>query len=186
MKLDPVHTAIACLVLALAAAVLAARLGADTGPTPPLATEDWDLCAGFAARDGPVLGIAHGRTEAHLLARAIALLDLPGECAGLELPGDATRGGLVRYRLVAGGCEIDTDERLPGPQRLICGVGLDVNRDPAKDLELLPGIGPKKAGAIVESRERDGPFGSVADLARVKGIGEKTVERIRPWVDSPR
>jgi competence ComEA-like helix-hairpin-helix protein len=181
-----VHTAIAILVLALAAAVLAARLGADTAPPPPLEAEGWELCAGFADGDGPILGVASGRTDAHLLARAIALLGLPGSCATLALPAEATRGGLIRYRVDDDGCALEEVDRLPGPQRLIYGVGLDVNRDPAADLELLPGIGPAKASAIVESRARDGPFGSVEELARVKGIGEKTVERIRPWVDPPR
>ncbi|MDD5305957.1 MAG: ComEA family DNA-binding protein [Deltaproteobacteria bacterium] len=72
--------------------------------------------------------------------------------------------------------------RLPGPRRLLCGVGLDVNRDPAVDLELLPGIGPVKARRIVESREREGPFRSVEDLDRVPGVGTSTVERLRPWL----
>ena len=97
MRPDPVHAAIACLVLALAGVVLAGRLGADGGPTPHQPTQGWDLCAGFATKDGPILGVASGRTDAHLLARAIALLGLPGSCATLELPAEATRGGLIRY-----------------------------------------------------------------------------------------
>lgn len=40
----------------------------------------------------------------------------------------------------------------------------------------LKGIGPNKAQAIVEYREKNGAFESVEALAKVKGIGEKTVE----------
>jgi competence protein ComEA len=43
----------------------------------------------------------------------------------------------------------------------------------------LHGIGPKKAAAIVDFREKNGPFQSIYDLARVKGIGKKTIERNR-------
>ena len=40
---------------------------------------------------------------------------------------------------------------------------------------------------IVEDREANGPFESIEALQRVKGIGPKTIERIRPWlqVDMP-
>jgi len=59
---------------------------------------------------------------------------------------------------------------------------IDLNRAPTSELELLPGVGPALAGRIVESREADGPFSSVEDLARVRGIGVKTIDRIRPFV----
>lgn len=41
----------------------------------------------------------------------------------------------------------------------------------------LTGIGIKKAEAIVEYRKANGPFKTVEDLAKVQGIGEKTVEK---------
>lgn len=43
----------------------------------------------------------------------------------------------------------------------------------------LNGVGQSKAAAIVTYREAHGPFHSVEDLALVKGIGAKTVEKNR-------
>ena len=40
----------------------------------------------------------------------------------------------------------------------------------------LKGVGLSKAQAIVEYREKHGPFKSAEDLSLVKGIGERTVE----------
>lgn len=57
---------------------------------------------------------------------------------------------------------------------------LDLNRASRDELERLPGIGPGLAGRIVEARERRGPFSSVDDLRRVRGIGRSTLERVRP------
>lgn len=43
----------------------------------------------------------------------------------------------------------------------------------------LKGVGPAKASAIVLYRKQHGPFHTVADLAKVRGIGKATVERNR-------
>ncbi|MEL6328544.1 MAG: helix-hairpin-helix domain-containing protein [Planctomycetota bacterium] len=53
-----------------------------------------------------------------------------------------------------------------------------VNRAEPAELELLPGIGPALAGRIIESRRLDGPFRSLADLQRVRGIGPRTAESL--------
>ena len=48
---------------------------------------------------------------------------------------------------------------------------IDLNTATADDLDTLPGVGPATAAAIVDDRERHGPFASVGDLERVPGIG---------------
>ncbi len=51
------------------------------------------------------------------------------------------------------------------------------------ELELLPGIGPALADRIIAERARGGAFLRVDDLTRVRGIGARTIERLRPLVD---
>ena len=55
-----------------------------------------------------------------------------------------------------------------------------------EQLQLLPGIGPSKAAAIVAHRESHA-FRRVEDLMRVRGIGRATFRRLRPMltVDGP-
>jgi competence protein ComEA len=60
------------------------------------------------------------------------------------------------------------------------GARIDVNRARAADLELLPGVGPMLARRIVEQRDARGPFVAAEDLLRVRGIGPRTLERLRP------
>lgn len=59
---------------------------------------------------------------------------------------------------------------------------VDVNRADWPELTQLPDIGETLARRIVESRETDGPFLAHEDLRRVKGIGPKTVDRLRPYL----
>jgi len=53
------------------------------------------------------------------------------------------------------------------------------------ELTLLPGIGETLARRIVADRTRNGRYESLDQLERVKGIGPKTVRRIRPFVEVP-
>ncbi|MCY3642848.1 MAG: ComEA family DNA-binding protein [Acidimicrobiaceae bacterium] len=57
---------------------------------------------------------------------------------------------------------------------------VDINTANAASLESLPGIGPSLAAAIVEHRQRHGPFAAVDDLIDVSGIGPAKLEQIRP------
>ena len=55
---------------------------------------------------------------------------------------------------------------------------VDVNRASAGELESLPGVGPATAAAIVDERDRNGPFSSFDDLERVPGIGPAKLARL--------
>jgi competence protein ComEA len=50
---------------------------------------------------------------------------------------------------------------------------INVNEATARELELLPGIGPKLALAIIQVRDKHGGFQTLEQLKEVKGIGEK-------------
>ncbi len=55
---------------------------------------------------------------------------------------------------------------------------VDVNTaDAAEIAQALSGVGARTAQAIVDYRAKNGPFGSVQDLLKVKGIGPKTLEK---------
>lgn len=59
---------------------------------------------------------------------------------------------------------------------------LDMNAADSSEWRLLPGIGPSLAQRIIDSRRREGPFRGPEDLRRVRGIGPKTLDRIRPYL----
>lgn len=83
-----------------------------------------------------------------------------------------------RPRVVRGAAPRDEDEppatRKPTPAELI-----DLNAASEAELRQLPGVGPTLAARIVAAR-REKRFASLDDLRRVKGIGAKTLEKIRP------
>ena len=64
----------------------------------------------------------------------------------------------------------------------IAEEAIDLNRATAKELTRLPGVGETIAKRIVAFRDEHGPFKRVEDLLKVKGIGEKSFEKIRPHV----
>jgi competence protein ComEA len=64
----------------------------------------------------------------------------------------------------------------------ILGRPIPLNRARAEDLDRLPGIGPGLAQRIVEYRQALGKFSSLGQLKEVKGIKEKTFEKIKGYL----
>jgi len=59
---------------------------------------------------------------------------------------------------------------------------ININQASAEQLVSLPGIGPSRAAAIVEMRDQQGPFESLEDLQKIRGIGPATAKDIQPLV----
>jgi len=62
------------------------------------------------------------------------------------------------------------------------GPKVNINAASAAELQLLPRIGPAVAGRIVEFRDSHGAFKTVEELMRVRGVGEKTFELLKPYL----
>lgn len=59
---------------------------------------------------------------------------------------------------------------------------INVNTASSEELQLLPGIGESTAQNIIEFRDANGPFSSLDDLVKVKGIGETKLNKIRDFI----
>jgi competence ComEA-like helix-hairpin-helix protein len=155
--------ALVCL-LALAASVCLARLGethfraARAAPGHEAADQ---TDAGRPLREGAAKGLRP--REAGVASRsagAIALSRSPVTHAGkVAVTGPRTEGDALRD-----------------------GHTIDLNRASSLELELLPGVGPRLALEIVRERERIGSFADLRDLRGVRGIGEKTLAKMAPWL----
>jgi competence protein ComEA len=87
-----------------------------------------------------------------------------------------------------GGVTADGKGTAPAPGGGVTADGKVVlNRATAEELRKLPRVGPKRAEAIVELRQRLGRFRQPTDLLRVRGIGRKTLRLMLPLlvVDDP-
>lgn len=89
----------------------------------------------------------------------------------------ATLGLLSALLLLPGLATAQSDGA--GPKTQLVGV-VNINTATPEQLELLPGVGPTRARAIIEFRKAHGPFGTVDGLESVTGIGPVALERMRP------
>ena len=68
------------------------------------------------------------------------------------------------------------------PDRIEENGKVSINTGDLRQLDSIPGIGPVTAQSIIDYRDANGLFQSVEELTRVKGIGEKTLEKIREYI----
>jgi competence protein ComEA len=163
------------LIAALLAAVALVWRGesAEEPPPPcagiPVALDDGERQAVYClpSADGVALAQAAG---------------VAGDCYGALAEIKQLRAG-ARVALTRRGeaCSAEAG-RMAASEALLFGVPLDLNAATRDELAGLPGIGEKTAQAIVEEREANGAFTSPDDLARVKGVGPKTIARLRGMV----
>jgi competence protein ComEA len=129
-----------------------------------------------------------------------------------ELLGEVKQPGILRYAesqstaalAAACGAEFiparDSERTITGGTRLVfTGTGIITSpmdaaallsyHQPialytasAEDLELIPGIGPKSARALIAHRERAGRIQRIEELIAVRGIGPKTVKKLAPYL----
>lgn len=59
---------------------------------------------------------------------------------------------------------------------------ININTATKTEFEKLPNIGPKKAERIIKYRLEHGDFKRIEDLVKIKGIGKKTLEKLRPHI----
>ncbi|GGG11024.1 ComEA family DNA-binding protein [Paenibacillus abyssi] len=108
-----------------------------------------------------------------------------GNSAGLERSGNEPVPGetLDSY---GNGAVSFPESGQPGGKNDASGAAddgkIDLNTATTDQLDTLPGIGMAKAQAIVDDRSKNGPFHSVEDLMRVKGIGPKILEKMKESV----
>lgn len=59
---------------------------------------------------------------------------------------------------------------------------IDLNLANAKELQELPGVGPVTAQRIIEMRQKSGRFHRIEDLLAVRGISQKKLDAMRPYL----
>ena len=107
----------------------------------------------------------------------------------MRLADQGTAGFVLAVALIALGLHWWQSERLK--QRridvdrtpvVVAKFQIDINAADWPEFALLPNVGEVLAKRIVEDREQRGPFRDWNDLRRVRGIGPKTFENIKPYL----
>ena len=87
---------------------------------------------------------------------------------------------IIRYLPVG-----ERDALVLGPVTLTADAHyglIDLNTATEEELQALPGIGEALSGRIVSWREENGPFRTREDVLAVSGVGERTYEKIEPYI----
>ena len=120
-------------------------------------------------------------TRALLLLLALAVAG-QGVRYHLTRPGESPGGVQLLATLQPGSPRAQRDSAMQQGRPLGSGETIDVDRAPLSELTRLPRVGPRLAKAILADRTDHGPFGSLAGLDRVPGIGPALLQNLEPHV----
>ena len=189
--------AFVAIVILLGGAVRVLRAGSSAVPT---ALEQQAIARQASAADSAALNAARAksarRRKSSKSSRDSSIVggvaSVPPSFARPDRPFDHTPYGSRSARLgfPDPSPRIDTDPqgssapRPPAPagKKVLPDKPIDLDLATAREIEMLPRIGPALAGRIVANRDSFGPFGSLAGLKRVKGMGPASLDRLAPLV----
>ena len=120
-------------------------------------------------------------TRALLLLLALAVAG-QGVRYLLTRPGESPGGVQLLATLQPGSPRAQRDSAMQQGRPLGSSETIDVDRAPLSELTRLPRVGPRLAKAILADRTDHGPFGSLAGLDRVPGIGPALLQNLEPHV----
>jgi competence protein ComEA len=120
-------------------------------------------------------------TRALLLLLALAVAG-QGVRYLLTRPGESPGGVQLLATLQPGSPRAQRDSAMQQGRPLGSGETIDVDRAPLSELTRLPRVGPRLAKAILADRTDHGPFGSLAGLDRVPGIGPALLQNLERHV----
>jgi len=120
-------------------------------------------------------------TRALLLLLALAVAG-QGVRYLLTRPGESPGGVQLLATLQPGSPRAQRDSAMQQGRPLGSGETIDVDRAPLSELTRLPRVGPRLAKAILADRTDHGPFGSLAGLDRVPGIGPALLQNLKQHV----
>jgi len=195
-----------CAAIALVAAFAWWRTGAASGtpaptPVPAASTPSSFVPSGVTSTTMPgvvvvdVVGAVHAPGVVHVRngARVVDAIAAAGgaapdaDVARLNLAAPVADGSRIAVPKVGQpAVAVDPGAVTGAPGGASAGSApagpVDVNTATAAELDALPGVGPATAAAIVTDREQHGPFASVDDLSRVRGIGPAKLAQLHDLV----
>lgn len=184
-----VGAAVVVVLVAVAVTIGIGMLRGATAPTQPVSI------ASATVDDSPAPEEVYVHVSGAVREPGLYLLD-PGArveeavTAAGGFTDDADAGGVNLARPVADGEQLRVpkqgEQTVPpasgGPTASGAATPINLNTADQAALETLPRVGPAIAQRIMDWRDQNGAFTSVADLLGVSGIGDKMLETLRPLV----
>ena len=79
-------------------------------------------------------------------------------------------------------CQVTAQTTGPTATSVAVASKVDINHAGSAELQTIPGIGEKLAERIIAYRQQHGSFKTPDELRNVRGIGEKSLAKLLPWV----
>ncbi|MEA2507418.1 MAG: competence protein ComEA [Actinomycetota bacterium] len=182
--------------IAVVAALLMWMRGAPAQIAPPATEQANGLASSVQPATSPTAGLLFVDVSGAVRKPGLYRLDAGSRVAdAIHAAGGASPHAdleaLNLAELLSDGVKVDVARKGAAAAGPVAASGVapspsvptvNINTADEPTLELIPGVGPVTANAILAYRERIGRFSAIEQLLEVNGIGPATVENIRPYI----
>ncbi len=134
-----------------------------------------------AVRNRGIYPLEKGKSVGEAVAKA------GGTSGGFSLSPESAAAGIDKSGLLKVPGEGEnrsgpTFHSFDPPKMKVLSIPININTARVEELDILPGVGPKMAQAIIAFREAHGKFSTLEDLQKIKGLGPRKFAAIRPHI----
>ncbi len=122
----------------------------------------------------------------HVTNEVVTVATATPEPAPTASPTPEPAGGAAGSSAAAS--EAPAPEASPAPaeepvlEEVLVEKSVDINQASLEELDRLPGIGPALGQRIIDYREQNNGFYDIEEIMEVSGIGEKTFQKLEPYI----
>lgn len=169
-----------------------------TGGSRPAGIEGWvpvntDIAAALEGAAGGERAASDGESQLKGNVMPADKAETVGSPSATMLIADAQAPGVGSGTAASDGQQLtmstaggsNSSENAAGmnqPRQVVDSSLISINQAGLLELQDIPGIGEKKAKAIMDYRDAHGGFASIEELTEVKGIGDKMLDKMKPYI----
>ncbi|MCU0373148.1 MAG: helix-hairpin-helix domain-containing protein [Ignavibacteria bacterium] len=102
--------------------------------------------------------------------------------SGINIITTEAEETIIKNEIAADSLKTESKKKKTSKEDKLAGIQININTASKEQLIMLPGVGESTADKIIMYRENHNGFRKIEDIMKIKGIGKKKFEKLKPYI----